>query len=238
MTRWLRVRVVVDRALAVVLGVVAAPVVAALAVAIRHHDGGPPLVRLTRVGQAGARFDMWKLRTMTAGGPGGRAGGPPIASFEDERVTPIGRRIRHWRLDELPQLLNVARGEMALMGPRPETPEYVDFADSRWQRVLRGRPGIAGPTQLAVHEMEEALVGVEGDDDVYRDLVLPAKLAIDGWYVEQASPYIDLLVVVSLVQRFLFDRTVVALDAVVARDAVDLAPVRASVRQRVVAGGR
>ncbi|MDQ6799056.1 MAG: sugar transferase [Actinomycetota bacterium] len=232
MTRWLRVRVAVDRALAVGLGVVAGPVVAGLAVVIRRHDGGPPLVRLIRVGQGGQRFEMWKLRTMHVGGPGGRAGGPPIASYHDDRVTPIGRRIRRWRLDELPQLYNVVRGEMALLGPRPETPEYVDLGDESWQRVLRGRPGIAGPTQLAVHEMESVAIASDGGEELYRDVILPAKLAIDAWYVEQASPFIDLLVIVGLVERFLLRRQALVLDGVVSRHALDLGAVRERVDAR------
>jgi len=177
---------------------------------------------------------MWKLRTMRVAGPGGAAGGAPIASVDDERVTPFGRRLRHWRLDELPQLLNVVRGEMALVGPRPETPEYVDLADGRWQRVLAARPGIVGPTQLAVYEIEAAISSSDGDgdEDVYRDVVLPAKLAIDAWYVEQASPFIDFVVVVSFVQRFVLGRKALLLDAIVARDVVDLGPVRASIQQR------
>lgn len=232
MTRWLRARVAADRVLAVGLGVLVAPVVAVLAAAVRH-DGGPGLVRLTRVGESGQRFDMWKLRTMRAEGPGGRADGAPIASGGDERVTPIGRRLRHWRLDELPQLLNVVRGEMALIGPRPETPEYVDLDDASWARVLAARPGIAGPTQISVHEMEASAMASDAWEEVYRDVMVPAKLAIDGWYVDRASPFIDLLVIVSLVQRFLFGRKVLALDAVVARDALDLESVRALVRASI-----
>jgi len=222
--------VVVDRGLAVALGVVVVPVVAALAVAIRRHDGGPSLVRLTRIGQDGRRFDMWKLRTMRVAGPGGLAGGPPIASYHDDRITPIGWRLRRWRLDELPQLFNVVRGEMALVGPRPETPEYVELADESWQRVLRGRPGIAGPTQLAVHEIEAVAIASDGGEELYRDVILPAKLAIDTWYVEHASPFVDLLVIVGLVERFVFHRDALALDRVVAREAIDLDAVRERVK--------
>jgi len=225
--------VVVDRGLAVALGVVVVPVVAALAVIIRRHDGGPPLVRLTRIGQDGQRFDMWKLRTMHVAGPGGLAGGPPIASYHDDRITPIGWRLRRWRLDELPQLFNVVRGEMALVGPRPETPEYVDLADENWQRALRGRPGIAGPTQLAVHEIESVAIASDGGEELYRDVILPAKLAIDTWYVEHASPFVDLLVILGLVERFVFHRDALVLDRVVSRDALDLA----AVRERVNAQG-
>ena len=236
MTGWLRARTAVDRALAVALAVVAGPVVGVLAIVIRCYDGKPSLVRLTRVGQAGKHFDMWKLRTMRVDGAAGQAGGAPIASRDDERVTPVGRRLRRWRLDELPQLFNVVSGEMALLGPRPETPEYVDLADDRWQRVLQARPGIAGPTQLAIHEVEAEAIRTEDGEDLYLDVILPAKLRIDYWYVEQASPFIDLLVVVSLVQRFLLRRDVLILDAVIRRHVVDVASVRRAVEARAAPG--
>jgi lipopolysaccharide/colanic/teichoic acid biosynthesis glycosyltransferase len=91
---------------------------------------------------------------------------------------------------------------MALVGPRPEAPAYVDVADSTWQAVLAARPGIAGPTQLLVADWEAAVVGT-GDGDLYAERILPVKLAIDRWYVEHASPRVDGLVLVGLARRLL-----------------------------------
>src|SRR5436305_578234 len=122
LSAWLPFRWPVDRVIALVLGVVTAPVVAVLAVLVRRQDDGPAFVRLERVGRDGRHFGMFKLRTMRPTTSAGLADGPPITYADDERITPLGRTLRRFRLDEAPQLLNVIRGEMALIGPRPETP--------------------------------------------------------------------------------------------------------------------
>jgi lipopolysaccharide/colanic/teichoic acid biosynthesis glycosyltransferase len=145
---------------------------------------------------------MWKLRTMRPAG----AGGATITSGDDDRITPIGRRLRHYRLDELPNLVNVVAGQMALIGPRPETPGMVDATDPRWRQVLAARPAIAGPTQLVCADWEADELRTGDAEDVYRHKILPVKLAIDAWYVEHASPRIDAEVLVALVQRFALGR--------------------------------
>ncbi len=186
--------------MAVALGALAAPVVALLVVAVRRHDPGPGLIRLERIGRDGRPFGQWKLRSMRV--DDGSGAGAPITRAGDPRVTVLGRRLRHLRLDEVPQLLNVVAGQMALLGPRPEAPAYVDLADRRWQEVLRARPGIAGPTQVLVADWEAAVVAAADDPDAYRSVVLPLKLAIDLWYVRNASPWIDVLVLAALLRRF------------------------------------
>lgn len=201
MSRWLRLRWTADRLVAAVLGVVLAPLVGVVAVLVRRHDGGPALVALPRVGRAGRPFAIRKLRSMPFVQPDGGAGGSPLTTAGDARVTPLGRTLRRTRLDEVPQLLNVVEGQMALLGPRPETPPFVDLDDPRWQDVLRARPGIAGPTQVIVHHWESRLPA--GGEDVYRHELLPVKLAIDAWYLRRASPWLDVVVVVSLVQSML-----------------------------------
>lgn len=196
----------VDRVVAVVLQVALAPLLALVGLAVRYCDGRPVLVRVPRVGKDNRPFGMWKVRTMVVTGPDGLAGGAVITSGDDDRITPIGRRLRRFRLDELPQLLNVAGGDMAMIGPRPETPSLVDPDDPSWRRVLAAKPGIAGPTQLVVHDWEaDVLAGPSAEQD-YRKVVLPVKLAIDEWYVQRASPWIDCLVLASLAQRFLAGR--------------------------------
>jgi lipopolysaccharide/colanic/teichoic acid biosynthesis glycosyltransferase len=197
--RWLRRRVVADRALAVVAGIVVAPVTALLAAFVRLVDRGPALVGLARVGEGGRPFTMWKLRTM-------RDADGEAASFtvvDDPRVTGLGRWLRRYRLDELPQLWNVARGEMALLGPRPEAPEYVDEGDERWRAALATRPGIAGPTQVVIHRWEATIDTIES----YVEDVLPHKLAIDGWYVSHASPAVDLDVLRSVLRSLVAPRS-------------------------------
>jgi len=195
---------VVDRVAAAILGMLLAPLMVVLAAVVRRGSPGPGMLQLPRIGQHGRPFRLWKLRTMYAADPSGRARGNPITSAHDERITPAGRRLRESRMDEIPQLWNVLRGDMAILGPRPEVPEFVDCATEAWTGVLRARPGIAGPTQLLVADLEAELVGAA--DVRYREDVLPIKLAIDNWYVACASPRIDALVLLSLAGRIGFGR--------------------------------
>lgn len=218
MSPWLRWRWPIDRVAAALLAIASAPAFAVIGGLIRWQDGGPAFIRLPRVGQNGRHIAVWKVRSMVATTAEGHAAGASITRGDDARVTRIGRHLRRWRLDEFPQLLNIVRGEMALIGPRPEAPDFVDGADARWSRVLRARPGIAGPTQVVVHDWEAALVTESANDSVYEEVILPAKLAVDEWYVARASPWIDCLVVLSLAERFLGGRVVTVLHRRLRRD--------------------
>jgi len=205
MSRWLRVRLLLDRLAAAVALVLVSPLIGVLVWLVRRHDGGPGLITVPRMGRAGVVFGMWKIRSMRAESSDGRAQGPSLTSGEDRRITPIGQRLRRLHLDELPQLLNVVRGEMALLGPRPEAPDFVDLDDPRWTSVLRVPPGIAGPTQLVVADWERELITADPDGSVYREVVLPVKLAIDAWYVRAATPRLDVLVADTLARQGLSD---------------------------------
>lgn len=202
MTWWLRVRIRLDRVMAVVLLVLLGPLLLATAVAVRWHDGGPAFVRLPRSGRHGAGFHLWKLRTMTVGQDNVRSGGSALSAVDDQRITGAGAPLRRFRLDELPQLLNVIKGEMGLFGPRPEDPAFVDLADKRWRSALRQPPGIGGLTQVLVHDWEATALTDRGLESIYRNRVLPVKLAVDEWYVANATPLIDFLVVLALIERF------------------------------------
>lgn len=200
MNRYLRVRIVVDRLLAAAGLVLVAPLIGLLGWLIHRHDGGPALIAVDRIGRGGRPMRMWKLRSMRAETDDGRATGVHLTTAGDDRITPIGRTIRAAHLDELPQLYNVVRGEMALLGPRPEAPAFVDRADPGWQAVLEAPPGIAGPTQLAVGDWELAIITDAPDGSAYERDVLPVKVAIDRWYVEEASPAVDAWVLIGLLQ--------------------------------------
>ena len=188
-----------------------APVIAVLAAVVRRADGGPGLIAVPRVGRGGAVFGMWKLRSMRATHDDGSASGLRLTRAGDDRITPVGHVLRRLHLDELPQLWNVARGEMALLGPRPETPEFVDGADPAWQAVLAVPPGIAGPTQLVVGDWEGAIIAEDPDGDAYRQQVLPVKLGIDAWYVAEASPGLDAEVAWTLLRTVLPGRRPIGL---------------------------
>lgn len=221
MTRWLRVRWRLDRPAALMLALVASPLLAGLWVTVRLQDGRPSLVRLERVGRFGQSFAMAKFRSMKVAAANGHSGGPALTSGADPRVTRLGQRLRHYRLDELPQLTNVVRGEMSLIGPRPEAPAYVDLEDRRWQTVLTALPGIAGPTQVLIQDFEAGM----GFDDHhgYEAEILPVKLAIDIWYLEHASPIVDLLVIWALFERFVLRRRVTFLHTTVAAEVPEVA---------------
>ena len=178
---------------AAVIGLLAgSPLLLLVALAVKLSSGGPALHRAVRVGRDGAPFTVLKFRTMRIG-----AAGPPITSSADPRITPVGRILRRLKIDELPQLVNVVRGEMSLVGPRPEDPRYVEGYTAVQRRVLTVPPGITSPASLAYRD-EERLIAAHGGDvvTVYRDVILPAKLAIDLGYVDARSFWVDLRVLV------------------------------------------
>ena len=165
-----------------------APVVVALGLLVRAETPGPALFRAPRIGREGRVFTCYKLRTMHHASP---APGHAVSISEDPRVTRVGRALRRTRLDELPQFWNVARGDMRLVGPRPEDPRFVDFADPVHRVVFRAMPGITGLSQLAYIRESDLLVG--GDPDtLYRERILPAKVAIDARYLANRSASLDL----------------------------------------------
>jgi lipopolysaccharide/colanic/teichoic acid biosynthesis glycosyltransferase len=131
---------------------------------------------------------MYKFRTMQVRR---EAHGPKITTHADRRITRIGRLLRPTRLDELPNLWNVLRGEMSLVGPRPEDPHYVELYSDEDRTVLAARPGVTSLAALLYRDEERLLVG-EGWETVYVEQVMPAKLAIDRAYVERQSLWLDL----------------------------------------------
>jgi FlaA1/EpsC-like NDP-sugar epimerase/lipopolysaccharide/colanic/teichoic acid biosynthesis glycosyltransferase len=164
-----------------------------LALLIRRDSAGPVFYRGERVGKNGKRFRIYKFRTMVADA---ERLGPGITPQNDPRVTRFGRRLRRSKLDELPQLINVVRGEMSLVGPRPEIAEMVDRYSPLFRRLLALRPGITSPASLA-YRNEEKLIGT--DPSRYADVILPEKLAFDIRYLLKHSIWTDLWIIVQTV---------------------------------------
>lgn len=193
MNTWL----LTQRVIAIGLAVLTVPILLPLAIAIRLDSSGPAFFRSARLGQGGRPMQILKLRTMHQSSD---ISGPAITVSGDERVTRVGRWIRANRLDELPQLWDVARGRMALVGPRPEAPQFVDLDDPVWREILSVSPGITGPSQLRFHD--EGLL-LSGDvEATYRSEVLPAKMSSDLAYVRSRSVRGDVRLLRATVQFF------------------------------------
>jgi lipopolysaccharide/colanic/teichoic acid biosynthesis glycosyltransferase len=166
--------------------ILALPIVAVIATAILLWSGKPILFKQWRLGRNGNRFQLLKFRTMTLAAS---AGGLGVTRSGDTRITPAGRWLRKCKLDELPQLLNVLRGEMTLVGPRPDLEEFWSMASPRDHAVLALTPGITGAASLAFCDEERLLAGIAPDRLVafYVEKVLPQKARLDLDYARHAT---------------------------------------------------
>ncbi len=161
----------VETALALAGLVAASPLLLLAGAAVAATSPGPVLFRQQRVGLNGRPFTLLKLRTMKLAPEGTQ-----LTASGDSRITPAGRWLRRFKLDELPQLWNVVRGDLSLVGPRPEVPRYVELADPLWRQVLSARPGLTDPVTLRLRDEEALLSGVEDVEGFYRERLLPWKL--------------------------------------------------------------
>jgi len=183
------VKRLLDVTLAVIGVLVAAPLLAAAALGIRLSSHGPVLYRARRAGRGGAPFLMYKLRTMHVEHGAHRSA---ITGSADPRVFPFGAWLRRTKVDELPQLVNVLRGEMSIIGPRPEDPQFVaaHYAPMHYE-TLAVRPGLASPGSLYSTTHGENRLRPDQAERDYVERLLPLKLALDVVYVRRASPWYD-----------------------------------------------
>jgi lipopolysaccharide/colanic/teichoic acid biosynthesis glycosyltransferase len=170
---------IVDTVGAVAGLAITSPVLLLCAVAVRLDSRGPIFYRQRRVGQYGRSFRIFKFRTMIDGTD---QNGSKLTAFGDARITRVGKILRNTKLDEIPQLLNVVRGEMSLVGPRPEVPEYTDKYTSKERRVLEVRPGITGPASLAYIDEERILAAADDRENFYVNTIMRRKLRVDLAY--------------------------------------------------------
>lgn len=150
---------------------------------------GPVFYKSKRVGKDEVVFEMYKFRTMVINAD---TLGGSLTTYRDTRITPIGRFLRWTKLDELPNLINVIKGEMSLIGPRPEAPDYVKYYTEIQKQVLLVKPGITGPSQLANRDEEEKLKGQQDAEHYYITELMPKKLALDLHYVATQSIATDI----------------------------------------------
>lgn len=170
------------------------PALLLIALLILLFDGRPVLFRQERIGRKGKPFQLWKFRTMRTQEPGSK--GPLITAAGDPRITKLGRWLRRLKVDELPQLYNVLRGQMSVVGPRPEVQQYVHFEEPSWQVVLSVRPGLTDLATLAYVDEEQTLAVCEEPEVQYRETILPGKLALNVRYLRLRSRRTDLRLVV------------------------------------------
>jgi lipopolysaccharide/colanic/teichoic acid biosynthesis glycosyltransferase len=170
---------------------VLSPIFILIALAVKLHDGGTVFYRATRVGKDGKPFTLLKFRTMV--GDADKLGSA-ITTWGDSRITPLGRFLRKYKLDELPQLLNVIKGEMSLVGPRPEDPRYVAFYNDEQKQILAYRPGITSPASLEYRD-EASLLHGEDWQHQYLHVILPRKLAMDLNYLRRRTFSSDMKII-------------------------------------------
>lgn len=182
--------------------VILSPLMAAIALACRLQDGGPAFYRACRIGRHGQPFRLLKFRSMYVDAD---RSGPGITTAGDSRITPLGKWLRNTKLDELPQLINVLRGEMSLVGPRPEDPRYVAIYSDEQRRVLDVPPGLTGAASLEFSREESQLQGDDWEES-YRSRILPAKLDLDLRYLEQRTLRSDAVIIARTAMRVVTPR--------------------------------
>lgn len=156
--------------------------------------GGPALFRQKRVGKDGKLFTMVKFRTMVV-----HHGGSSVSVAGETRITPFGAKLRKYKLDELPELWNVLKGEMSLVGPRPDVPGYADALAGEDREVLKLRPGITGPASLKYRNEEEILARVDDPQRYNDEVIFPDKVRINRYYLHHYSFINDIRLIISTV---------------------------------------
>ncbi|MDD5258615.1 MAG: sugar transferase [bacterium] len=169
------------------------PVLLIVAALVKKEDGGPVLYSGTRVGQNGRDFKMHKFRTMVLNAD--KIGGSSSAD-DDPRITRIGKKLRKYKLDELPQLFNVLQGEMSFVGPRPEVPYYVNMFTAQEKQILSVKPGITDWASLWNSDEGAILAGSPDPEKTYQEKIRPEKIRLQLKYVQEHSLFTDFTIII------------------------------------------
>ncbi|MEN9640710.1 MAG: hypothetical protein RLZZ262_2579 [Bacteroidota bacterium] len=181
--------------------VLLSPVLIGITIYVAIDSPGGPFFRQIRVGRSAQHFKLWKFRTMR---PSSEASGQLTVGANDMRITRAGKILRKYKLDELPQLLNVWLGEMSMVGPRPEVPKYVALYNQDQKRVLTIRPGITDQASLEYFEENELLAKSNNPEQTYIDEIMPAKLKLNLEYLKHHSFAGDLVIIARTAKRMFF----------------------------------
>jgi lipopolysaccharide/colanic/teichoic acid biosynthesis glycosyltransferase len=177
------------------------PILLVAGVLIKLESKGPILFRQVRIGKDFTPFTLYKLRTMRVDPASEKAS---LSCTQKHRITRVGRILRATKLDELPQLFNVLKGEMSMVGPRPEAKEYVDLFRETYRNILRVRPGITDPASILYRNEERLLATADDAERMYREQILPRKLRMNLHYLERASLSYDLWLILRTTAAVLF----------------------------------
>ncbi len=183
------------------------PVLLVVAILIKvKMPGGPVIFRQKRVGLGGRLFTMYKFRSMTVG-----HGGSSVSVAGESRITPLGAKLRHYKLDELPELWNVLIGDMSFVGPRPDVPGYADRLRGKDRDILKLRPGITGPASLKYRDEEDILAGQSDPQKFNDEVIFPDKVRINLYYLHNYSFIKDIRMIFCTVlrRRMMYDNEII-----------------------------
>lgn len=172
--------------------IILSPFLIIIAIRIKADSNGPVFFRQIRVGEKNKEFEILKFRTMVVNA---EKLGRQITVGNDSRITKIGAFLRKYKLDELPQLINVFKGDMSLVGPRPEVPRYVKLYNDKQKKVLQVKPGITDLASIRYRDENELLGEAENPDEFYINTIMPDKLALNLEYINRNNVFIDIYII-------------------------------------------
>ena len=181
------------------------PIFLILGLFIRMESKGPIIFKQTRTGRQGKLFEVYKLRTMVADDSRSDIYTTPS---DDPRITKIGNFIRRYNLDELPQFANVLKGDMSIVGPRPEIPQYTALYSDEEKKILSVRPGITDLATLWIRDKGDLVLGSEDPEEIYLKQIRPEKIRLQLQYVEEKSTLLDIKIMFKTFKSHLLDRLV------------------------------
>ena len=176
--------------------IILSPVLIIIALRIKTGSDGPVFFKQVRVGQGGKEFKILKFRTMVVDA---EKLGRQITDGADNRITKVGAFLRKYKLDELPQLFNVFKGDMSLVGPRPEVPRYVNMYTEEQRRVLEVKPGITDLASIRYRDENELLGQAENPDEFYINTIMPDKLALNMEYINKSNIFFDIYIIINTI---------------------------------------
>lgn len=176
--------------------IVLSPVLIVIAIKIKIDSDGPVFFKQIRVGKRNKKFEILKFRTMVVDA---EKLGRQITVGNDSRITKIGAFLRKYKLDELPQLINVFKGDMSLVGPRPEVPRYVELYSEEQRKVLEVRPGITDLASIRYRDENDLLGEAEDPDELYINTIMPDKLALNLEYINKNNVFVDIYIILKTI---------------------------------------